>query len=208
MFEVITAGIGSILGGGITGLIGAGLTSWTEIKKQDSLFRHDEKMAELDQAMTKLEIQGRLKIAETESQALQEIAASDVLQKSFDADRPILSFDMGPDRSVVLSLLLCLRSSNSVFRLSSDFNRDGLYPHYRVTHPGLSWVLQRRGTDSLARNNGRSRSDRRQFWHGGLGRIVSSGFCWWVLLHPQRPYVSEVADERRRRSRIGSRKRR
>jgi hypothetical protein len=87
MFETIAAGLGSILGGGLTGLIGAGLTSWTELKKQDSLFRHDEKMAELDQAMTKLEIQGRLKVAETESQALQEIAASDVLQKSFDADR-------------------------------------------------------------------------------------------------------------------------
>ncbi|MBT5228755.1 MAG: hypothetical protein HOM11_00625, partial [Methylococcales bacterium] len=77
MFEVITAGIGSILGGGLTGLIGAGLTAYTEIKKQDSLFRHDEKMAELDQAMTKLEIQGQLKVAETESHALQEMAASD-----------------------------------------------------------------------------------------------------------------------------------
>jgi hypothetical protein len=87
MFEVITSGIGSILGGGITGLVGAGLTAYTEIKKQESLFKHDENMAELDQAMTKLEIQGRLKIAETESQALQEIATSDVLQKSFEADR-------------------------------------------------------------------------------------------------------------------------
>ena len=87
MFESVVSGLGSIIGGGITGLVGAGLTAWTEYKKQESLFTHEEKMAELDQAMTKLEIQGRLRIAETESNALQEVAASKALQVSYDADR-------------------------------------------------------------------------------------------------------------------------
>ena len=87
MFESVVSGLSSIIGGGITGLVGAGLTAWTEYKKQESLFTHEEKMAELDQAMTKLELQGRLRIAETESQAHQEVAASKALQTSYMADK-------------------------------------------------------------------------------------------------------------------------
>ena len=44
--------------------------------------------------------------------------------------------------------------------LSSHLDGYGLYFDYRVTHSRISWILQRRGFDSFARNHGRSRSDR------------------------------------------------
>lgn len=59
----------SIVSGGATGLIGSIVSGWTELKKQQELNRHAEAMADKDYQMTKLEVEGRVQIADTEADA-------------------------------------------------------------------------------------------------------------------------------------------
>jgi hypothetical protein len=79
--------IGSIFSGGVTGLIGAGITAFVEFKKQKLMFEHEVKMEELNQKTMQMEIEGQLRIAETEAEAAINVADAETLAKSYDADR-------------------------------------------------------------------------------------------------------------------------
>jgi len=77
----------NIFSGGITGLIGAGITAFVEFKKQKLMFDHEVKMTELDQITMKMEIEGTLRVAEVEAEAAVNVADSQALAQSYEADK-------------------------------------------------------------------------------------------------------------------------
>jgi len=56
MFDFIGDALGAIASGGITGLLGAGINIFGEIKKQKMIFEHDENMEELKQDGMRLQM--------------------------------------------------------------------------------------------------------------------------------------------------------
>jgi hypothetical protein len=79
--------IGSIFSGGVTGLIGAGITAFVEFKKQKLMFEHEVKMEELNQKTMQMEIEGSIRVAETEADAAINVADAQTLADSYMADR-------------------------------------------------------------------------------------------------------------------------
>lgn len=86
MLEFFGDAIGAILGGGATGLLGSALTLWGQAKQQKELFRHNEKMAEIQGANLRLEaemnlrqiqVEGEVKIGEIETKAFSESFSAD-----------------------------------------------------------------------------------------------------------------------------------
>lgn len=77
----------TILSGGATGLIGGIVTTFVEYKKQQLMYNHEVKKIELEQQTLQMEIDGRMRIAETEADAARDVADSNALSDSYDADR-------------------------------------------------------------------------------------------------------------------------
>ena len=86
--------IGSVLTGGLTGVIGSGITSYVEFKKQEQKFAHDLQIATLDNEMMKLEIAGKERVAVIEQETEELIADSKAFSESIAADRATYSQGM------------------------------------------------------------------------------------------------------------------
>lgn len=66
MLEFLGNALGAIVSGGTTGLLGAGISLYGEIKKQQMVFEHEEKMEGLKQDSMKLEASLKMELAKTE----------------------------------------------------------------------------------------------------------------------------------------------
>lgn len=79
--------LGSLFGGGLTGLIGSGISKFVEYKKQKLADAHEIKMAEQERETMRLEHEGVLKLAITEGDIKRDIEDSKIFAASHDSDR-------------------------------------------------------------------------------------------------------------------------
>jgi len=86
MFDFLGDALGAIISGGTTGLLGAGISLFGEIKKQKMIFDHDENMEGLKQDSMRLEadlkmdlakVEGGIKIDLSEMQAFTQSQSND-----------------------------------------------------------------------------------------------------------------------------------
>lgn len=75
--EFLTDAIGSILGGGATGLLGTLATAWVSYKKAKENNRHKEQMAKQQHDAAIAEAEADLKMAQTEGAIQQSLAATE-----------------------------------------------------------------------------------------------------------------------------------
>lgn len=80
--EIIT----SILGGGLTGLLGSVFTSIMDYKKMGKQYEHEEEMARIETKHLQMEIERDVIVAKEEATARMEEAESRVQEASYDAD--------------------------------------------------------------------------------------------------------------------------
>lgn len=78
--------IGTIVGGGATGLLGSIINSVGDYFKQKQQYAHEEKMAEIETEHLKMEIDRDVDIAEQEAAAQMEVAAAETQAESYKAD--------------------------------------------------------------------------------------------------------------------------
>ena len=86
MLDGVISAVSAIAGGGITGLLGAGITSFTEYKTKMASFAHEQKMTDLNMQMAQLDAESRFKIAQSEADAAKDVAATEAFTKSHTAD--------------------------------------------------------------------------------------------------------------------------
>ena len=86
MLDGILSAVGAIAGGGVTGLVGAGITSFTEYKTKMASFAHEQKMTDLNIQMAQLDAESKFKMAESEAETAKEVAATTAFSKSHTAD--------------------------------------------------------------------------------------------------------------------------
>lgn len=78
--------LGSLFGGGITGILGAVFTKVVEYKNQKRADAHEIKMAEVERETMKLEQAGKIKIAVKESEAEMDVAKTEAEAEKYLAD--------------------------------------------------------------------------------------------------------------------------
>ena len=78
---------GAIASGGITGLIGTGITAFIEHKKQKAANEHEEKMVALEQQTIKLEAEMAVKKTEAQYAGETEVAEANAFATSFSTDK-------------------------------------------------------------------------------------------------------------------------
>ena len=103
---MILESLGAILSGGVTGLIGSAITSYTDLKKQKMLLAHKEVMERLSFDMMKLEAESKIKVVEVETEGKISVADAQLLAESYKADRATYSTE--GKRNVVVEFLLGL----------------------------------------------------------------------------------------------------
>jgi len=82
--------LASILGGGLTGLIGNALTSFTNFRMQKLKNQHEEKMTELDMQTIRLEAEMNVKVTQAETEGKISLAEVDALKASYgQAEKPL-----------------------------------------------------------------------------------------------------------------------
>ncbi|MBU1633260.1 hypothetical protein KJ762_01985 [bacterium] len=82
--------LASILGGGLTGLIGNALTSFTNFKMQKLKNDHAAKMADLDMQTIRLEAEMQVKVTTAETEGKISLAEVDALKASYgQAEKPL-----------------------------------------------------------------------------------------------------------------------
>ena len=86
MLNFLGDALGAIVSGGATGLIGAGLTMFKEIKAQKMAFAHDERMTELEHQGMQLEAELKMSIVKAESEAAIQIQESKAFADSYKHD--------------------------------------------------------------------------------------------------------------------------
>ena len=80
----------SIIGGGLTGLIGNALTSFTNFKMQKLKNQHEEKMSELDMQTIRLEAEMNVKVTQAETEGKIALADVEALKTSIaEAQKPL-----------------------------------------------------------------------------------------------------------------------
>jgi len=80
----------SIIGGGLTGLIGNALTSFTNFKMQKLKNQHEEKMSELDMQTIRLEAEMNVKVTQAETEGKIALADMEVLKTSIaESQKPL-----------------------------------------------------------------------------------------------------------------------
>jgi len=87
MLDFIGNAFGAIASGGLTGLIGAGLSLFGELKKQKLANEHEARMAEIEQQGMKLEAELNMRVVETEAEAAVNIEESKAFAASYGNDR-------------------------------------------------------------------------------------------------------------------------
>ena len=75
--------LATILGGGVTGLLGNIITSITNYKMQKLKNKHEAKMADIDLKTIRLETEMQVKITEAETEGQVQIAEMDALKESY-----------------------------------------------------------------------------------------------------------------------------
>jgi len=78
--------VGTIVGGGATGLLGSVINSVGDYFKQKQQYSHEEKMAEIETKHLEMEIDRDVKITEREAKAREEVAAAETQAESYKAD--------------------------------------------------------------------------------------------------------------------------
>jgi len=80
----------SILGGGLTGLVGNALTSFTNYKMQKLKNDHDAKMAELDLQTIRLEAEMQVKVTQAQTEGQVQLAEMEALKASYaELEKPL-----------------------------------------------------------------------------------------------------------------------
>ena len=109
--------IGSIVTGGATGLLGAGISGITEFLKQKQKNAHDLAMSIEDRESLKLEIDGREKVARIEGETATSVADAAAFAQSMKADKATYA-----------------EGSSSGWLVAVDFFRG-------ITRPGMTWYF-------------------------------------------------------------------
>lgn len=124
MFE---SAIAAILSGGATGLLGSVFgqigdyfKTKEETKREAQRQAHEREQRKLDLEQTRMEIEGRARIAETEADRARDVAAYAALTESFGADRA--TYATGD------------RARNSAWFIAVDVFRG-------FTRPGVTWYM-------------------------------------------------------------------
>ncbi len=91
MFEFLGNALMSVLGGGVTGLAGAVLTTWGELAKLKEANRHAEQLRVQDLEIAKAEAEGRLAVARSEAEAAIGTAELAAFAESYKHDRATYS---------------------------------------------------------------------------------------------------------------------
>ena len=99
MFELITG----LLGGGVTGLLGTGISKFVEFINQRRADKHEIEMARLEQETMRLEHEGKIKIAVEESEAKKSVAATEADAEKYLADMKALKASFDADRASYLT---------------------------------------------------------------------------------------------------------
>lgn len=83
--------LGDLLTGGATGLLGVGISSFVEYKKQTQKNKHELDMAKEERETLALEIQGRDRVATIQSETERSIADTKAFSESLASDRATYS---------------------------------------------------------------------------------------------------------------------
>lgn len=89
--ESLLGSIGSIFSGGLVGLIGSGITAWSDYKKQKLMFEHDEKMAQLEMDRDEQKYNFEMRKVQAEVEGEKEVAREESLQASHNSDKATYS---------------------------------------------------------------------------------------------------------------------
>jgi len=81
----------SVVSGGATGLLGAGISLVGDYFKQKMIFAHEAKMTELEQKTLEIEYSGKARVADIEAEGARDVADSEALAASHASDRAAYS---------------------------------------------------------------------------------------------------------------------
>lgn len=87
MFDWLGEALGAIASGGLTGLIGAAVTTWGELANAKELHRHEEAKRDQDIRLAEIESKGDLAVARTEGEAAVGVAEANALAASYGHDK-------------------------------------------------------------------------------------------------------------------------
>lgn len=91
--------LGSLFGGGITGVVASIFTKYTEYKNQKRADAHEIKMAEVERETMILEQKGKIKIAVEESEAAKDVAETEAEVKGYLADAEMFETSHESDKA-------------------------------------------------------------------------------------------------------------
>jgi hypothetical protein len=95
MLDWIGDALGAIVSGGATGLLGAGISLFGEIKKQKMVFDHEENMSRLNREAMQAEAEMKIKVATTEGAVKVELGEMEAFKESIKND--FASYTKGQD---------------------------------------------------------------------------------------------------------------
>lgn len=92
----IFGGIVSLLGGGVTGVIGAGINKYFDFKAKQQDYAHALEMRKVDIQILDKEWEGRARVASVEGEAAMDVAVSKLQEASIEADKATYSKASSP----------------------------------------------------------------------------------------------------------------
>lgn len=187
MLESLFDVFGAVLSGGATGLIGAGVSKYLELKKLRESHRHEEEKRRIDLETAKIESEGKLSVAKTEAEAAIAVAnaqasaskvASDVsaMMASFEHDRA--TYTVKPGRTVRFLLGLV------------DFMRGATRPLETWFFTGLATYLTIVAVDIIGKMHDVDVVDQlavdivKQVFHSVLF-VTTTCILWWFGTRPE-----------------------
>ena len=87
MSAIIGSILSSMLAGGATGLLGNFINKFFDYKRRDQAHRHELEMLKAEREITKLEIEGRERVAEIQSESAEAVASFQAMEASFEHDQ-------------------------------------------------------------------------------------------------------------------------
>lgn len=101
----LISGIASIFTGGLTGLIGAGITKFMEYKNKQLDYAHEVAMRQKDMELLDREIAGRVRVAEVEGASAEVVSANEALASSYGQDRATYAKDSNSAWFVIVDVV-------------------------------------------------------------------------------------------------------
>ena len=85
--DIFSSAISTIVSGGATGILGAGISMFAKYKLQKLNFHHEEKKMELETQQMRMEQETRMAISDRESSAKESESADKLMSESYEHDK-------------------------------------------------------------------------------------------------------------------------